>query len=248
MPLPAATLHYPHDRVLLSRTRLAYVHLRNLLTDAKRDRAAKVYGYVTVWLPEELILLYMQEGEVVNATATPDGMHFRVAVDRRGDRDGAVGGGVRRDLFPRGRRRAARDHVLVTGAGAGRVALGAQRARPGRRVRVSPRDDARRRGGGARGGRRRELRHRPEWRGRSRILRHGRQRERGGSPHRAARRREDRRAQDDAPLAGAAAASGAGAARDDPGVSRPHGGDREAARRLRRRRRTPPWRSTRARC
>jgi hypothetical protein len=77
MPLPAATLHYPHDRVLLSRTRLAYVHLRNLLTDAKRDRTAKVYGYVEVWLPEELLLLYLQEGEVVNATATLDGMQFR---------------------------------------------------------------------------------------------------------------------------------------------------------------------------
>ena len=77
MPLPAATLHYPHDRVLLSRTRLAYVHLRNLLTDAKRDRAAKVYGYVEVWLPEELVILYLQEGEVVNATATLDGMRFR---------------------------------------------------------------------------------------------------------------------------------------------------------------------------
>ena len=77
MPLPAAALHYPHDRVLLSRTRLAYVHLRNLLTDAKRDRAAKVYGFVSVWLPEELLLLYLQEGEVVNATATPDGLQFR---------------------------------------------------------------------------------------------------------------------------------------------------------------------------
>ena len=77
MPLPAATLHYPHDRVLLSRTRLAYVHLRNLLTDAKRDRTAKVYGYLAVWLPEELLLLYLQEGEVVNATATVDGAHFR---------------------------------------------------------------------------------------------------------------------------------------------------------------------------
>jgi hypothetical protein len=77
MPLPAATLHYPHDRVLLSRTRLAYVHLRNLLTDAKRDRAAKVYGFVAVWLPEELLLLYLQEGEVVNATATLDGVQFR---------------------------------------------------------------------------------------------------------------------------------------------------------------------------
>lgn len=76
MPLPAATLRYPHERVLLQRTRLAYVHLGNLLTDAKRDRSARVYGYVAVWLPEELLLLYLQEGEVVNATATTDGTQF----------------------------------------------------------------------------------------------------------------------------------------------------------------------------
>jgi hypothetical protein len=30
-----------------------------------------------VWLPEELLLLFMQEGEVVNATATVDGLTFR---------------------------------------------------------------------------------------------------------------------------------------------------------------------------
>lgn len=77
MPLPAATLRFPRERVLLHRTRLAYVHLRNLLTDAKRDRAARLYGYVVVWLPEELLLLYLQEGEVVNTTASGDGQHFR---------------------------------------------------------------------------------------------------------------------------------------------------------------------------
>jgi hypothetical protein len=77
MPLPAATLRYPHERELLHRTRLAYVHLRNLLTDAKRDRAARVYGYVAVWLPEEVLLLFLQEGEVVNATGSTDGRHFR---------------------------------------------------------------------------------------------------------------------------------------------------------------------------
>ena len=77
MPLPAATLRFPHGRVLLHRTRLAYVHLGNLLTDAKRDRAARVYGYVVVWLPEELLLFFLQEGEVVNATDSTDGRHFR---------------------------------------------------------------------------------------------------------------------------------------------------------------------------
>ena len=77
MTLRASSLHYPVDRALLRRTRLAYVHLRNLLTDAKRDRAARVFGYVGVWLPDELLVLYMQEGEVVNATATADGARFR---------------------------------------------------------------------------------------------------------------------------------------------------------------------------
>lgn len=67
MPIVAG-LRFPQSRVLLPRTRLAYVHLRNLLTDAKRDRAARVSGYVAIWLPEEFVVLYMQRGEVVNAT------------------------------------------------------------------------------------------------------------------------------------------------------------------------------------
>ena len=68
MPSSVAGLRYPFARVLLPRTRLAYIHLRNLLTDAKRDRAARVSGYVAIWLPEEFVTLYMHGGEVVNAT------------------------------------------------------------------------------------------------------------------------------------------------------------------------------------
>jgi hypothetical protein len=67
MPATVAGLKYPCTRVLLPRTRLAYVHLRNLLTDAKRDRAARVSGYVAIWLPEEFVVLYLQQGELVNA-------------------------------------------------------------------------------------------------------------------------------------------------------------------------------------
>lgn len=67
MPANVAGLRYPYTRVLLPRTRLAYVHLRNLLTDAKRDRAARVSGYVAIWLPEEFLVLYLQRGELVNA-------------------------------------------------------------------------------------------------------------------------------------------------------------------------------------
>ena len=67
MPATATGLHYPSLRVLLPRTRLAYVHLKNLLDDAKRDRSARVSGYVAIWLPEEFLILYLQNGELVNA-------------------------------------------------------------------------------------------------------------------------------------------------------------------------------------
>jgi hypothetical protein len=68
MPPVVAGLRFPHTRVLLPRTRLAYIHLRNLLTDAKRDRAARISGYVAVSLPEEVVILYLVAGEVANAT------------------------------------------------------------------------------------------------------------------------------------------------------------------------------------
>lgn len=76
MPAIVAGVRFPYARVLLPRTRLAYIHLRNLLNDAKRDRAARVAGYVAVWLPDELIVLYLQQGEVVNATIL-DGRSWR---------------------------------------------------------------------------------------------------------------------------------------------------------------------------
>lgn len=76
MRVAPSAIRWPYTRVLLARTRLAYVHLQNLLTDAKRDRAARVFGYVAVWLPEELLLLYLQEGEVVAATMSTDGASY----------------------------------------------------------------------------------------------------------------------------------------------------------------------------
>src|SRR6476469_4158300 len=78
MPATVTGLHYPSLRVLLPRTRLAYVHLRNLLTDAKRDRAARVSGYVAIWLPEEFLVLYLQRGELVNACLS-DGQRFQAS-------------------------------------------------------------------------------------------------------------------------------------------------------------------------
>jgi hypothetical protein len=69
MPAYAAQVRYPYGRVLLARTKLAYVHLRNLIGDAKRDRTARVAGYVAIWLPDEFIVLFLREGEVVNAVS-----------------------------------------------------------------------------------------------------------------------------------------------------------------------------------
>ena len=68
MPVTPAALRFPTTRVVLPRTRLAYIHLRNLLNDAKRDRAARISGYVALSLLDELILLYLVDGELVNAT------------------------------------------------------------------------------------------------------------------------------------------------------------------------------------
>jgi hypothetical protein len=63
-----AGLKFPCSRVVLPRTRLAYINLRNLLTDAKRDRSARISGYVAITMPEEMVVLYLLGGELVNAT------------------------------------------------------------------------------------------------------------------------------------------------------------------------------------
>ncbi|MGH7617194.1 MAG: hypothetical protein ACREPM_08210 [Gemmatimonadaceae bacterium] len=68
MAASPAALRFPFTRVLLPRTRLAYIHLHNLLTDAKRDRAARISGYVAISLLEELVVLYLVGDEVANAT------------------------------------------------------------------------------------------------------------------------------------------------------------------------------------
>jgi hypothetical protein len=76
---PAAR-RLPHDRVLLARTKLAYIHLHNLLTDAKRDRTGRVDGYVAVWLPDEFVLLFLRNGELVNAVGVEGGLAKPLAI------------------------------------------------------------------------------------------------------------------------------------------------------------------------
>jgi len=67
-------LRYPAERVLLARTRVAYVHLDNLIAFSKRDRDGKVDAYLAAYLPDEVVVLFFLSGELVNAAMfTPVG-------------------------------------------------------------------------------------------------------------------------------------------------------------------------------
>jgi hypothetical protein len=67
-------LSFPCSRVLLGRTRAAYVHIDNLIAYSKRDRDGKVDAYLAVYLPDEVALLFFQKGDLTNAAMlTPVG-------------------------------------------------------------------------------------------------------------------------------------------------------------------------------
>jgi hypothetical protein len=60
-------LTFPAADRLIQRTRLAFIHLDNLLAFAKRDRDGRVDGYLATYLPEECVLTFLRRGEAVNA-------------------------------------------------------------------------------------------------------------------------------------------------------------------------------------
>src|SRR3989442_9909135 len=62
-------LPFPQVSGLVHGTRLAFIHLDNLLAFAKRDRDGRVDGYITAYLPEECLLLFFRKGEAVNAAS-----------------------------------------------------------------------------------------------------------------------------------------------------------------------------------
>jgi hypothetical protein len=66
-PVRLADLTFPQVSRLIPRTRLAFIHLDNLLAWAKRDRDGRVDGYITAYLPDECVLLFFRKGEAVNA-------------------------------------------------------------------------------------------------------------------------------------------------------------------------------------
>ena len=54
---------FPCDAAFLPRTKLAYANLPGILSDGKRDRSARVPGYVAVQLGERCFLVFMRQGE-----------------------------------------------------------------------------------------------------------------------------------------------------------------------------------------
>src|SRR5438552_10623049 len=68
-PVRLADLQFPQVNRLIHRTRLAFIHLENLLAYAKRDRDGRIDGYLAAHLPDECVLLFFRKGEAVNAAA-----------------------------------------------------------------------------------------------------------------------------------------------------------------------------------
>lgn len=60
-------LTFPAGRALLGRTRALFVHLDHLIAFAKHDRDGRVDAYLAAYLPDELLLFFFLEGELVNA-------------------------------------------------------------------------------------------------------------------------------------------------------------------------------------
>lgn len=68
-PVRLSDLDFPAGRVLIQRTRLAYIHLDNLLHFSKIDRDGKIDAFLVAYLPDEAAILFFRGGEAVSATA-----------------------------------------------------------------------------------------------------------------------------------------------------------------------------------
>jgi hypothetical protein len=59
--------HFPHDAAFLPRTKLSYINLPGILSDHKRDRSARVAGYVCIQLGERCYLIFLRAGEAFHS-------------------------------------------------------------------------------------------------------------------------------------------------------------------------------------
>src|SRR6058998_1137345 len=82
-PVRIADLTFPQVNRLIHRTRLAFIHLDNLLAFGKRDRDGRVDGYITAHLPDECLLLFFRKGEAVNAASLHTTGRQVVTITRR---------------------------------------------------------------------------------------------------------------------------------------------------------------------
>jgi hypothetical protein len=73
-------LSFPTEQPLLARTRAAYVHLENLIAYSKRDRDAKVDAYLACFRPDETVLLFFLDGDLVNASVLAPAGRFPIAI------------------------------------------------------------------------------------------------------------------------------------------------------------------------
>ncbi|HEX5520439.1 MAG TPA: hypothetical protein VFX29_02040 [Longimicrobiaceae bacterium] len=71
---------FPHDTAYLPRTRLSYINLPGLLSDGKRDRTARVPGYVAIHLGDRCYLIFLRAGEPFHAALLTPSMRRAVAV------------------------------------------------------------------------------------------------------------------------------------------------------------------------
>lgn len=58
---------FPFETAYLPRTRLSYVNLPGILSDGKRERAARVPGFVAIQLGERCFLIFLRDGEAFHS-------------------------------------------------------------------------------------------------------------------------------------------------------------------------------------
>jgi hypothetical protein len=73
-------LHFPHEVAYLPRTKLSYVNLPGILGDGKRDRTARVPGFVVVQLGERCYLIFLRDGEPFQAARIEPNARAQVAL------------------------------------------------------------------------------------------------------------------------------------------------------------------------
>jgi len=71
---------FPYEVAYLPQTKLAYVNLPGLLNDGKRDRTARVPGFVSVHLGERCYLIFLRDGEPFQAARLEPAARAQVAL------------------------------------------------------------------------------------------------------------------------------------------------------------------------